>query len=193
MSRRLALNLAFLSVIALVNAAAECYFPNGDLARLDTPCYADGGASHCCGPNSLCLTNGLCLAVVAPFTLSRGSCTDKTWGPSCPSICGKSQPVTYSSQEILTLPQIRYKQAAAQYSRTIKAPHPTRPTAAALWLSKTAVLSAVPSTTRRKSLSASTTAHSCPALPRLRATSGHRIRARLRGKICALPQTMIPR
>lgn len=88
--RILALKLIFLSVIILVNAAGECYFPTGDLARRDTSCYTDGGASHCCGPNAMCLTNGLCLAVAAPFSLSRGSCTDKAWGPSCPSICGES-------------------------------------------------------------------------------------------------------
>lgn len=72
-------------------ADGQCYYPNGDKSFDDIPCYTDGRVSHCCGGNSICLTNGLCVSTNQPYHLSRGSCTDESWGDSCPTTCGKHQ------------------------------------------------------------------------------------------------------
>ena len=67
---------------------ATCYFPDGTIAGQDTPCTKDitVDADYCCGENSLCLTNKVCLNNVGTF--DRGSCTDRSWNSTaCPSFC----------------------------------------------------------------------------------------------------------
>lgn len=87
----LVLQLSFLSLFTSVFAVDQCYYPNG-VKSTDTPCYTDGDFSHCCAKTSICLTNGLCLSMKQPFTLSRGGCTDSTWRSSrCTDICVKAQ------------------------------------------------------------------------------------------------------
>ncbi|KAL4888130.1 hypothetical protein BDV59DRAFT_189233, partial [Aspergillus ambiguus] len=65
-----------------------CWYPDQKTeATLDTPCSTDGSTGACCGRDSICLSNGLCLSTTQPYTLSRGSCTDVYWGSACPSVC----------------------------------------------------------------------------------------------------------
>ncbi|KAJ5933899.1 hypothetical protein N7454_006228 [Penicillium verhagenii] len=82
----------FLNLLTIASASfsSQCYYPNGNEST-DTPCYTDGRVTHCCGEESICLTNQLCLSVAQPFSLSRGSCTDKSWGTDCPSTCRSAQ------------------------------------------------------------------------------------------------------
>ncbi|KAF3398151.1 hypothetical protein F1880_005697 [Penicillium rolfsii] len=84
-------SLALLSFLVGASATSKCYYPNGDEAVADTPCYSDGRITHCCGSNSICLTNQLCLSLEQPYGLSRGSCTDRSFGSSCPSYCKNAQ------------------------------------------------------------------------------------------------------
>ncbi|EYE94299.1 uncharacterized protein EURHEDRAFT_458280 [Aspergillus ruber CBS 135680] len=64
-----------------------CYNPDGTLSEDDVPCTSDKN-THCCGKNSICLSNGYCLGADAqPFGLSRGSCTNQNWATGCPQRC----------------------------------------------------------------------------------------------------------
>lgn len=64
---------------------STCYFPNGTPSE-DIPCTTNSSVDYCCGKNSMCFTNKVCLNFVG--TLDRGSCTDKTWNSSaCPFFC----------------------------------------------------------------------------------------------------------
>ncbi|KAH8879919.1 hypothetical protein GQ53DRAFT_755549 [Thozetella sp. PMI_491] len=68
-------------------SSKTCFFPDGSVAAADVPC-TNGTYSHCCGTTGICLTNGFCMnSGSQPFTISRGSCTDSSWGSSCPSRC----------------------------------------------------------------------------------------------------------
>ncbi|KAJ5825324.1 hypothetical protein N7474_002462 [Penicillium riverlandense] len=87
--KSLALKVIIFYALALITGATECYYPNGTPADGDVPCRGDGTASACCGPDAVCLTNGLCLAIEQPFGLSRGSCSDSTWqSDNCAQYCG---------------------------------------------------------------------------------------------------------
>lgn len=67
--------------------SSSCYWPNKTPAENHVPCSSDV-ASACCAPNQICLSNKLCLSVGQPFVLSRGSCTDPTYGSqNCPDKC----------------------------------------------------------------------------------------------------------
>ncbi|KAF7591724.1 hypothetical protein BBP40_001168 [Aspergillus hancockii] len=78
--------LTWLTIFFNVCAATECYFPKGNKASSHVPCQSGGGA--CCGEQAICLTNNLCLDVIQPFGLSRGSCTDIAWRhPNCTDKC----------------------------------------------------------------------------------------------------------
>jgi hypothetical protein len=61
---------------------APCFYPNGDLEPKDMPCSSQGGA--CCPGRWQCLSNGLCYN---EFRYERRTCTDQTWGASCPQVC----------------------------------------------------------------------------------------------------------
>lgn len=89
--RRITLSSFVLGFLASIVASRSCYFPNGNLAVGDTPCR-DEAASACCGPDAICLTNGLCISVQQPYVIARGSCTDDSWQSSdCPNRCKNGQ------------------------------------------------------------------------------------------------------
>lgn len=76
---------------ALTQAQAQaqeqqiCYFPDGETpSPEDVPCNSTATASACCNKSNMCMDNGLCLF---NGVMSRGSCTDKNWGPDCPDFC----------------------------------------------------------------------------------------------------------
>ncbi|KAL4874898.1 hypothetical protein BJY04DRAFT_211732 [Aspergillus karnatakaensis] len=76
----------------MVNETRTCFFPSGAVATNNVACSSDEYTS-CCGTHDLCLSNGLCLAVVhQPYVLSRGACTDPEWGPGCPQYCRDNNP-----------------------------------------------------------------------------------------------------
>ncbi|KAJ5427202.1 hypothetical protein N7465_002272 [Penicillium sp. CMV-2018d] len=83
-------SLLHLSIFAsLVAASKQCYFPSGDVALDDVPCFSGAADSPCCSKNSICLSNGLCYGISQPYSLSRGSCTNKDWpaGSGCDDKC----------------------------------------------------------------------------------------------------------
>ncbi|KAF3895017.1 hypothetical protein GTR04_7036 [Trichophyton interdigitale] len=83
--------LFYLLLAAPVYAARDCYFPDGSLAVDDVPCFSGIRDTHCCSKSSICMTNGYCLVTSQPYTLARGTCTDKNWSSSsgCPDPCSK--------------------------------------------------------------------------------------------------------
>ncbi|KAJ5706716.1 hypothetical protein N7488_006517 [Penicillium malachiteum] len=93
--------LSLLIFLVEVRATTQCYYSDSTKSS-DTPCYTDGRVSACCGEDSICLTNGLCLSLAQPYRLSRGSCTDYAWGSSCPQYCTNAQPSAGASVVWLT-------------------------------------------------------------------------------------------
>ncbi|GIK00088.1 hypothetical protein Aspvir_004103 [Aspergillus viridinutans] len=89
-------------IIPLVPATATCYWPDGSVAKTNTPCSSGPNAS-CCGSHNICLSNNLCLdALVQPYVLSRGGCTDPNWeSDECPSVCRNVS--TSSAVSLVTL------------------------------------------------------------------------------------------
>ena len=84
--------LGFLAFLFRPAWQLTCYFPNGDIAPNDTPCTNET-TSACCNEIDYCYDNGLCNS---EFRLTRGSCTDKSWGglgnaPECASQCKNGQ------------------------------------------------------------------------------------------------------
>lgn len=86
-----------------MTSAEACYYPDGSVAALDTPCHSSstgGGASACCTYPDICLDNKLCLAqggVSDAAVISRGSCTDQTWKSSgCSQYCADVDPSGYA-------------------------------------------------------------------------------------------------
>ncbi|RDW76290.1 uncharacterized protein DSM5745_06282 [Aspergillus mulundensis] len=72
-------------------STATCYYPNGNPATDDVQCTS-GDKSACCGSGSICLSNGLCMGIVQPFGLSRGSCTDPSFEiDECTNACTNIQ------------------------------------------------------------------------------------------------------
>ncbi|ETS75657.1 hypothetical protein PFICI_12601 [Pestalotiopsis fici W106-1] len=70
------------------SSVSSCYYPNGLLAKDDTPCDPDATTgSPCCGAGigGVCLSNGLCQG--GNGNVVRGSCTDSDWGDGCPHYC----------------------------------------------------------------------------------------------------------
>lgn len=67
--------------------AQQCWYPDGETPSPDIPCDTNGHTSACCGADNFCLNNGLCFGPV----LSRGSCTDRSWGKGCPQYCATGQ------------------------------------------------------------------------------------------------------
>ena len=77
--------LTILLLFEVVNCTL-CYYPDGTLATLDSPCFPDADVSFCCGNGTACLADQLCYN----DGYIRGSCTDKTWNsPECPQFCGQ--------------------------------------------------------------------------------------------------------
>lgn len=82
-------NLAIIAVQLITFVRAQvCYFPNGLTSSTGVPCNQSaidtGSHTPCCNAESMCLDNGLCFG---NSTVSRGSCTDPTWGSDCPQWC----------------------------------------------------------------------------------------------------------
>lgn len=83
--------LPFLPTYATAAAPnATCYFLDGSVASADVPCTTDS-TTNCCNKNDLCMSNGLCyMQGSRGMALSRGSCTDKSWGARCFAPCSKT-------------------------------------------------------------------------------------------------------
>ena len=67
-----------------------CFFPSGKASQIDQVCNASAPVSHCCAPDSVCLSNGYCLNAgrITPYLLSRGTCTDQAFrSPLCSQQC----------------------------------------------------------------------------------------------------------
>ncbi|KAK8227522.1 hypothetical protein HDK90DRAFT_62309 [Phyllosticta capitalensis] len=71
-----------------ISTDGTCWYPDGETIPDDVPCNTtageNGDATACCGKDALCMANGLCLNW---GILSRGSCTDNSWGKGCPQVC----------------------------------------------------------------------------------------------------------
>lgn len=84
---------------------AQCWFPDGSLAKDDQPCYPDRSDSFCCGTRGqTCSDDKLCLGLVGFGTPSynRGSCTDRTWkSPECPKFCYKGVLNSFIGQNLI--------------------------------------------------------------------------------------------
>ncbi|EEQ92465.1 hypothetical protein RJZ56_005092 [Blastomyces dermatitidis] len=64
-----------------------CYALDGTEYPFDVPCTNDE-VTVCCNSKDICMSNGLCyLQGSHGSVLSRGSCTDKNWGPGCFAPC----------------------------------------------------------------------------------------------------------
>ncbi|KAJ5229303.1 hypothetical protein N7489_010011 [Penicillium chrysogenum] len=99
--------LHLLIFVYLVVADKTCYFPSGDVAIDDVPCFSGDADSPCCSKNSLCLTNGFCYGLSQPYTLSRGSCTNKNW-PANGACDDKCSGATERRNSGCALPLYRY-------------------------------------------------------------------------------------
>lgn len=65
-----------------------CFYPSGDFAHGDNSYFPSMDVSPCpfeCED----WTNGLCFDKKTEM-LSRGSCTDRSWGSPCPQCCTES-------------------------------------------------------------------------------------------------------
>lgn len=81
--------------------AQNCYFPNGAVATGNFACNPTAKVSVCCGTDSVCLDNKVCLANNQETI--RGSCTDQSWASSdCPGWCTGQAPLQYSLPQPLT-------------------------------------------------------------------------------------------
>ncbi|KAK8206138.1 hypothetical protein IWZ01DRAFT_553165 [Phyllosticta capitalensis] len=71
-----------------ISTDGTCWYPDRKTIPDDVPCNTtaaeNGDATACCGKDALCMANGLCLNW---GILSRGSCTDNSWGKGCPQVC----------------------------------------------------------------------------------------------------------
>lgn len=70
----------------VMSASRQCYWPNNKPANGNYPCSNDE-ITACCGSSAICLSNGYCMDITQPFTLSRGGCTSDTWASGCPTAC----------------------------------------------------------------------------------------------------------
>lgn len=93
--------LVFLAAWTLVSVATaqKCWYPDGKTQAPDIPCKSGNEPSACCGADDFCMDNGLCLHL---GVLSRGSCTDQTWGPFCPRYCRRGKLCRSRSVALLT-------------------------------------------------------------------------------------------
>ncbi|KAE8352058.1 hypothetical protein BDV28DRAFT_8529 [Aspergillus coremiiformis] len=86
------MNLILLIALASASTAAntKCYFLDGSVASADVPCTTDS-TTNCCNKKDVCMSNGLCyIQGSRGMALSRGSCTDKSWGPRCFAPCSST-------------------------------------------------------------------------------------------------------
>lgn len=79
-----------LGAFTLAQAAATCYFPDGDISPADTPCDDEATDTFCCYNKQACLSNKICLTgnVNGVDQYARGTCTDQSWlSGECPNFC----------------------------------------------------------------------------------------------------------
>ncbi|KAE8358472.1 hypothetical protein BDV27DRAFT_169398 [Aspergillus caelatus] len=83
--------LSLLAILPTTHAENKtCYFLDGSVATADVPCTSDA-TTNCCNKADICMSNGLCyLQGSHGMALSRGSCTDKSWGARCFAPCSSS-------------------------------------------------------------------------------------------------------
>jgi hypothetical protein len=95
---RLPCLLAFSFFLAPARSFARtCYFLDGNEAVDDVPC-SPNQYTNCCNQNDVCMSNGLCYVQgQRGFALSRGTCTDVTWGSNCTAPCSGCMYRTYMS------------------------------------------------------------------------------------------------
>ncbi|KAK2820071.1 hypothetical protein FQN49_007747 [Arthroderma sp. PD_2] len=96
-------NLLYVALAASLCAGQECFYPDESPARDHVPCFSGGRDTHCCEKTSICMTNGYCLQSVQPYSLARGSCTDKNWSTSsgCPNPCSAIRPTNKTGCSIV--------------------------------------------------------------------------------------------
>ncbi|KAJ5825009.1 hypothetical protein N7447_007349 [Penicillium robsamsonii] len=106
--------LHFSIFACLVVADKTCYFPSGDIAVDDVPCFSGDKDSPCCSKDSICLSNGFCYGKAQPFALSRGSCTNKYWPVEggCNDVCSK---VEAMNDKGCALPLLRIEDKKSSY------------------------------------------------------------------------------
>ncbi|KAB8279560.1 hypothetical protein BDV30DRAFT_3368 [Aspergillus minisclerotigenes] len=86
----LSLSLSLLFILPTHAQNRTCYFLDGSVATADVPCTSDA-TTNCCNKNDICMSNGLCyLQGSHGMSLSRGSCTDKSWGARCFAPCSST-------------------------------------------------------------------------------------------------------
>jgi len=101
------LSLATLSLILSLSSttSAECYYPDGSIAKDYTYVSCGGETKACCIPSEKdqCLSNGLCFWPGGNYPF-RGACSDKDWGSKCPNVCTTGQlcPCSFISPERTT-------------------------------------------------------------------------------------------
>ena len=86
----LLLFLCFGVRILALSQNAACYYPNGEVAVENYPCFLDQAQSTCCGVGVICEASGLCRVdgSIGVSELIRGTCTDSNWVSSeCPLYC----------------------------------------------------------------------------------------------------------
>ncbi|KAL3457242.1 hypothetical protein BJX64DRAFT_269226 [Aspergillus heterothallicus] len=67
--------------------SATCYHLDGSEAYDHVPCNS-GDVVNCCNADDICMSNGLCFQQGdRGLVLSRGSCTDHSWGAKCYAPC----------------------------------------------------------------------------------------------------------
>lgn len=90
--------------VLLATAQSTCWYPDGETkSETDVPCDPNADVSPCCGSQSYCMDNGLCFD---SGSISRGSCTDPSWGDGCTPYCIHSEScfiVATAEQFVLTL------------------------------------------------------------------------------------------
>jgi hypothetical protein len=92
--------LKYLNVLLLLGFAktststATCYSQTGTPQGSNMiPCNSTANTGACCnvGGGDICTSAGLCLwQGDVPGFFYQDSCTDSTWGPTCPQFCGNS-------------------------------------------------------------------------------------------------------
>ncbi|KAE8410367.1 hypothetical protein BDV36DRAFT_307393 [Aspergillus pseudocaelatus] len=91
---RLILLVLLLSSITSAADNRTCYMVDEKTVAVDdVPCTTKE-TTHCCNKNDICMSNGLCwVQSTGDMVLSRGSCTDKSWGGDCVAArpCGTPQ------------------------------------------------------------------------------------------------------
>ncbi|KAL2831293.1 hypothetical protein BJY01DRAFT_108837 [Aspergillus pseudoustus] len=76
-----------LSPTSTNTTTATCYNLDGSRASDHVPCQS-GDVVNCCNAGDICLSNGLCFQQGnRGMVLSRGSCTDHSWGARCYAPC----------------------------------------------------------------------------------------------------------